>query len=928
MKTKRLLQALSLAFVAGHAFAQERAASTERIEITGSSIKRIQEEGAVPLQVITRKDIERRGFINAEQLLMSISANGTGADNLSSNAGIQQGTTDRNNNGNSSANLRGLGASSTLVLLNGRRIVNHGAKGNAVDLNSIPLAAIERVEILKDGASAIYGTDAIGGVINFILRKDYKGVELSAFMDVTEEGGGNIYRGSVLAGWGDLAKDKWNAMAVLSYDKQEILNGRDRSFSSGYQPSRGLGPDTTGTPFATQTGAAGTAIGATYRTPTSGSQSFNRANLLAFQGRCGDIAYQIAYPVAVLGNPGFGNACAYDYGATEVLLQPVERAQVVGRAAYKLSNDHTLTFEATASRVEVRKEFEALQVTTTSGTIGGGRANYPVGGPYYQDLSAYIPTFNRNLPIAYRWRCDDCGLRVHDTTTDSYGFVLGLEGTVFKNWDYKLGLTTAKSKAETVLEHGYMYTQPFITALASGQVNPWLLPGQSQSSAGAALLNAARADGAKLFAGETTLSTFDGTITGEVWKLPAGPVAVALGFDTRREAYKFDDGSRGGQLDIYQAPFDATFPKVSRTVKALYAEALVPIVKNLEVTAAVRYDDYSDFGGTTNPKVSLRWHPIEQLLFRGSYNEGFRAPSFFQLYGVQADAPFSSNIADPVLCPNGNVPGADLSVCAIRPNARNGGNPNLQPETSKQWQAGFVVSPARWFTGSLDYWEIKRYDHIYELQGADVIANWQTFPEALVRGTDGRLDGPGGFVRAGFVNASGDITKGWDLSLNADWSWLRGRWNARLDGTYIESYKTRIFDSKPFTELAGQWSNRDLYPHWKHTASVTYETGPWGFTLYQQYTHSYKDDWAGRLAGDIPPPAGWDPYVHKYIVYHLSATYTGFRNWTLSAGVKNLFNEEPPFTAHNVDFAGGAGWDPRVADPRMRAYTARVTYRF
>jgi iron complex outermembrane receptor protein len=261
-----------------------------------------------------------------------------------------------------------------------------------------------------------------------------------------------------------------------------------------------------------------------------------------------------------------------------------------------------------------------------------------------------------------------------------------------------------------------MYTQPFITALASGQVNPWLLPGQSQSSAGAALLNAARADGAKLFAGETTLSTFDGTITGEVWKLPAGPVAVALGFDTRREAYKFDDGSRGGQLDIYQAPFDATFPKVSRTVKALYAEALVPIVKNLEVTAAVRYDDYSDFGGTTNPKVSLRWHPIEQLLFRGSYNEGFRAPSFFQLYGVQADAPFSSNIADPVLCPNGNVPGADLSVCAIRPNARNGGNPNLQPETSKQWQAGFVVSPARWFTGSLDYWEIKRYDHIYELQ--------------------------------------------------------------------------------------------------------------------------------------------------------------------------------------------------------------------
>src|SRR4029079_10350162 len=154
--------------------------------------------------------------------------------------------------------------------------------------------------------------------------------------------------------------------------------------------------------------------------------------------------------------------------------------------------------------------------------------------------------------------------------------------------------------------------------------------------------------------------------------LPAGPVSVALGFDTRRESYKFDDGSRTGTgvLDIYQAPFDATFPKVSRTVKAIYAEALVPIVKNLELTAAVRYDDYSDFGGTTNPKVSLRWHPVEPVLVRASYNEGFRAPSFFQLYGATGLGTFTSNVADPVLCPNGNVPGADLSVCAIRPDIR------------------------------------------------------------------------------------------------------------------------------------------------------------------------------------------------------------------------------------------------------------------
>jgi len=221
VKYRLLAQAVALTFVVGNAYAQEAAQKVERLEITGSSIKRIQEEGALPVQVITREDIQRRGITNAEQLLMQISANGTGADNLSSNVGIQLGTTDRNNNGNSSANLRGLGASNTLVLLNGRRLATHGAKGNAVDLNSIPMSAIERVEVLKDGASAIYGTDAIAGVINFILRKDFQGVELSAYADITEQGGGDRYQGTITAGWGNLDKDKWNVMGVLTFDRRK-----------------------------------------------------------------------------------------------------------------------------------------------------------------------------------------------------------------------------------------------------------------------------------------------------------------------------------------------------------------------------------------------------------------------------------------------------------------------------------------------------------------------------------------------------------------------------------------------------------------------------------------------------------------------------------------------------------------------------------
>lgn len=914
MKLEKLAQAVSLALIAGTAFAQQPGTPKERIEITGSNIKRIQDEGALPVQVITREEIDKKGIQSLEQLLMQISANGTGADNLQSNVGIQLGTTDRNNLGNSSANLRGLGASSTLVLLNGRRVSNHGAKGNAVDLNSIPLAAIERVEVLKDGASAIYGTDAIGGVINFILRRDYRGVEITASTDITEEGGGNIHRGSLLAGWGDLAKDRWNVMATLSYDKHQILRGNERAFSNGYQPERGLSPDTAGTPFATQQGLAGTAIGASFRLPSTGTQSYNRANLLSFQGRCAEGGPLMSqYESALWASPGARWACAYDYGGSAIISQPVDRKQVVARGSFKVNNDLTAFIEAMGSRTEVTKQFEAYQITTSLATA------YPVDGPYYQDLTEFIPTFNRNLPISYRWRCLPCGGRTIHTQTDAYRILAGVEGVIANHWDYKLGVSTAGSRADSELGNGYLFTAPLNAALRSGLLNPWAMPGQEQSAEGMALLNAARADGTKLFGGKAKLTQFDGAISGDLWKLPAGPVAMAAGFDVRRESYQFSNGATATQ-PVFLAPFDAEFPEVSRTIRAVYGEVAIPVIRGLEVTGAVRHDRYSDFGGTTNPKVSIRFSPVDQVVFRGSYNEGFRAPSFFQLYGASALAQVPGNVADPVLCPQN--PG-DLSVCAIRPNALQGGNPDLEPETSKQWSIGFVVSPAPWVTASVDMWEIKRKDRIFELRPQDVIANYTTFPENLVRGTDGRLDGPGGYIRAGFVNAEGDVTRGADASLRLNGRMGAARWSAALDGTYIDSFRSRVFVTQAYTEYAGQWNPRDIYPRWKHQLSFTYDRGPWSATIYQGYTAGYKDE---RPVGTVPP--GFNPDVDDYIIYGVSGTYSGFRNLTITAGIKNLFDEDPPFTAHNLDFTPGAGWDPRVADPRGRSYTLRVTYRF
>jgi iron complex outermembrane recepter protein len=926
MKLKTVAQSLVLAGLVTPALAQE----TQRVEITGSSIKRIQAEGALPVQVIKREDIEKQGIVNAEQLVMRISANGTGADNLSSNVGIQQGNTDRNNNGNSSANLRGLGANSTLVLLNGRRISTHGAKGNAVDLNSIPLAAVERVEVLKDGASAIYGTDAIGGVINFILRKDFTGLEVTGFADVTTSGGGDIFRGSVLGGLGSLPTDGFNVMASLTFDKQARLGGDQRKFSNGFQPERGLSPDTVGTPFATQTGAAGTAIGTEFTLPTTGAQTYNRGNLLSFQNNCNSIAGMSQYQAELWDNPGFRFACAFDYGASAVLIQPLDRTNLVARGTFALGGQHTAIAEFTGSRVKATKQFEPYQITTNGGLAA---ARYPVGGPYYQDLSAFIPSFDATLPISYRWRCTICGGRTIATTTDAYRLLVGMEGVVFSNWDYKFGLSTAQSKAESILGPGYYYTNPALDAnnnivangltnvLASGVVNPWLLPGQSQSPEALAAMRSASAEGARLFDGKSSIKQLDGTISGEVFKLPAGAVALAVGLDVRQETYQFLDGSEGAR-PVYQAPFDATFPKVKRDVSAVFAEVAVPIVKGLEATLAVRHDHYSDFGNTTNPKVSLKWSPVQSLLFRGSYNTGFRAPSFFQLYGAESDAPVPGNVADPVLCPAGPGPGADLSVCAIRPDAREGGNPKLKPEKSKQWSVGFVVAPADWVNFSADLWQIKRTNLIYELTPQEVLDNYATFPENLVRGTDGRLDGPGGFIRAGFVNADGDITRGLDLSLQFNGK-LDGTWNAGIDGTYIDSHRSRVFANQPYTEFAGQWNSRDLFVRWKHQAQFTYNEGPWSTTFSQSYTSGYRDE---VPLGTVPP--GFNPKVKSYTTYNFSASYSGIKNLRLTAGIKNIFDTDPPFTAHNLDFAAGAGWDPRVADPRGRAFTVQASYKF
>jgi iron complex outermembrane receptor protein len=916
VKLKKLAQLVALMGVVGPVMAQEAAApAMQRVEVTGSSIKRVAKEGALPVQVISFDQIEKQGITTTEQLVRTLSANGTGADNMTSGNNVFGADADRVSGGASFASLRGLGPSSTLVLLNGRRIATHGASGKSVDLNSIPLGAISRVEILKDGASAIYGTDAIGGVINFILKTNYNGVEASVSTNDTQAGGGATRRASLLAGTGSLESDRYNIMASLTVDKAERLNGSDRSFVNGFQPGRGLSPDTTGTPFANQMAGTGTALGTSFQLPGDANK-YLQANPLSFQGKCDTIAgmsqYQTELWKDVTSPLRTRYSCAYDYGADYVLQFPVERANLLSRGTFQLAPDHRMFVEVLGSRTKATAILTPMQVQATV----ANKNLYPVGGAYYQDLSAYIPSFDKSKPISYKWRANDVGNRTQENTTDNARVLVGFEGN-FGKWDYKAGISRAESSTKTKLTDGYSYTDKLYAALATGIINPWVGAGQSQTEAAKQLIESTKFRG-DFQHGKTTLTQIDGSVSGELFQLPAGALAMAAGFDLRREGYSFAQDVDATQILL--SPGNAALKDASRTVKAVYAELLVPVTKDLEMQLAIRRDDYSLVGATTNPKVAFRYQPADFLLFRGSASKGFLAPSFQQLYSGSLSQELPNGVVDQEGC--AKHPGVP-EYCAIdRLDYKTGGNTNLKPETSKQGSVGFVIEPFKGYSASFDYWAINTKDRILNRTPQIVLANYQALNQYIHRNPDGTIE----YVQAGWINAAGSRVRGLDVGLRGEGKIRDAKWTATLDGTYMDSFKFAEYQGQEYQELVGKFYTRDLYLRWKHNASFGVSRGDWSGLLVQSFSSGYKDQLPNGGKGS--PPPGFKPDVSSYTTYNLSGTYTGFKNTTITVGIQNLFDRDPPFTAHNVDEVVGAGWDPRVADPRGRSLSFQLKYKF
>jgi iron complex outermembrane receptor protein len=939
------------------------------ILVTGSRIKRDPTDSSLPLQVITPDELAREGISSPEQMIQYLSSNGNGADNLASNSDVVTGA-QRGTNGLSAANLRGQGSGATLVLLNGRRIAAHGLSGSAVDVNQIPFAAIERVEILKDGASAIYGTDAVGGVINYITRTDYQGVGVEGFTDITEGGGGEIYRLSGIAGYGDLDEQGFNVMAAVSYRWNSALRGDQRDFVNGNQPSRGLSIDTRGTPLATAFplnpstlyfpggtllgGTTGGTVLASLLIPGTTVRATGGINPLDLPGGagCDSMDGGMAYDETLWNAANAAYACAWDTGRAAMLQQPIQTLTYYGRATLRIAQEHELYVEVTGSDADSSKRFSNAQ-------ISGNTSNLPVAYPlnaltaatYNQVYNAILGTFpgiaaNYGKPIAYRWRCVECGVREYNTNTQTFRAAAGIDGPLGGGWDYRAGASYARSESSSLLGSGYYYrgtlangaadptapiapgaTLPGLAGLLNaGIINPFSL---TQTQAAIDGLAAVSAEGTTLYGGQYEVKQFDASVSGGLFDIWGGTVQVAAGIDYRRETYEFNGSAAAAATApvIFLAAFDNVnaLTAKNRTVRAAYAEILFPILDNLEITAAARIDDYTGFGSTTNPKVSFKYRPINALMFRGSYNTGFRVPAFNQIFNGITETPSSAgaNLVDPFKCPSLLFSATDPNCANITPADRTGGNLILGPEKAEQFSLGFVFQPADRFSFSVDWWSIKVEDTIQILTTTQLLQNAALFPDRFIRDSSGAIT----VIDRTWLNAGARDTQGLEFSARGGFDLGGGALTLGMEGTYLLRKREKLTPTAAWgpSQIGIYTTAGDLGLRWKHSAFVTWTDETWTLSLSQIFRNGYANQVLPGIANGTVTRPDFNYRVENYITYNMSIGMRVNEDFTMTLGVRNLFNTDPPFAiTYDSNTGSGSSWEPRVADPRGRSFTFQV----
>jgi iron complex outermembrane receptor protein len=863
LKLAAISSAVCLALGSNIAVAQDEK-NVERITVTGSLIKRTDMEGPSPLTSIGADDIANSGVTDLISLFTKLPISGQGTFSTQGNS------SDDTANGGSSVSLRGLGADSTLILINGRRVsVSPFAKGidtAFVDINNIPLSAIARVDILKDGASATYGSDAIAGVINVVLKDNFDGAEVSVKYGDTADGGGEEQNVSVLMG---NSGDKFSHTFILDYfDREEVLYG-DRSYSRSANQASLRPNDPDAVDFRSSSGIPGTI--ALRSDPT--------VRIIDEFGvdRCAPEDIDRA-----------NNLCRYDYAPVMTMIPDAERFSYNYLGRYEITDELKgfVDFNGQNSKSIVRG---AGSPSFNELFMDGDNANHPFAN---DPTSLY---FGQDLTM--RRRTVDIGNREKRVDTDYYRVIMGLNGE-FGDWFWEAAYSYIKSESVERGVDGFPNSRRVQEAIDSELWNPFERSTNTQEALDFIETTTTRI-------GKSTNKTLDATISGPIADIDGNEIMLALKAEYREEAISDNPDDQFLRGDVFGT--EATQANGQRDSTAFAAEFAIPLLDNLEVQLAVRYEDYSDFGTTTDPKVSFLYKAMDNLSFRGSYGTAFRAPSLHQLGLGRTDE--SPNLVDNLRCDAVGLDCQPAEVTAIF-----AGNPDLGPEESKSFNLGMIFEISEDLDFSLDYYSYD-IENIIDSDTQFVFDNFGNDPAVVVRFPSADPNDPGEVVRIfdSFQNIGDVETTGIDFDLGYKLMSDVGEFKFDFVMNYVlkyEEFRPGSDGNKRLNLKEGQFEQ----PEVRHTTSVNWNLEDIGVTLAINYIGEFEGDADSNFE---------DKTVDSMTTVDLVANYRGIDNTTLTIGATNLLNEKPPFSHHEF-----VGYVQSVHSGQGRFMYLKGTYRF
>jgi iron complex outermembrane receptor protein len=902
MKKSAIAMALGVAF-SQYSIAQEAPAADDtklqRVTITGSSIKRTEAEAAGSVQVLTREDIARTGQTTALGILNSSSAVSTDISSASSSSGSFA-------TGSSGVGLRGLGKVATLILVNGQRIAEYGladgAQQNFTNLDAIPAGAIDHIEILKDGASAIYGSDAIAGVINIILLKDFEGAKLTANYKESEKFKDQRNRSIAgIIGWGDIDTNGFNT--YLTYEGYKSDGYSTGDLQSNYPDWHRLTP------------GRSTWDAPSVYSPT-GNLYVNANNYVAAPGCPADAI-----------DPK-DKLCKYNILPVTGLTTNAKRYALASNTHFRIGKSIDANLEITnaaASNDYIVAPF-AVQPTTSSSTWYNAIDGKMVGPFFYPKLPVGHPNNPYSSPVEFRARFADTGngFNFNRTESEQSRVMLSLTGDV-AGWDWKsaVGYMNSEATKATRAASATGYTNAIVngTYKFGGQNSYTLLDSMFPI---------------RTTIGKSRTSFANGTVSGEVAQLPAGPLNMAFGADIRREHYEMassDNVLRGDLIGIAGLQVNDNMDHY-----AIFTEATIPVIKRVELSAAVRADKSTNSDVHYSPKLGLRINATDSLLLRATVSGGFRAPNIVETGNGLGRSSFATSISDPRRCSTAsalnklvqNAPGATAADKAQGNTLQNAdclagiptfvsANKDLKPETSRSITAGAVWEPIKNWNLALDYFHIERKDEIGTRATSDILRGEASLPAGqLVRVDNTASDNlfyslvnkyvPGNTLNFGgvgaigllynpYVNSGKTRASGFDFDASGRFNTAAGQVRLKLEATYLWKYQQfSQTDNAYDTNMAGTY---DLGGRLNTKLRGSLKTGAFDHGMTINYTSGYSNNSlssptycaTNNVAAAYVDTCG---HVGSNTTVDYNLTYSAIKNTTLALYIDNILSKDAP----------------------------------